>query len=241
MAAETASTDQLFSAIAAGDIARVTQALDADPALGAATNADGVSPLLWSLYTGHRDIAEIFLTRLPEATLTIHEAAAPGRLAHLTTRSDAAPESVNAWSPDGFQPLGLAALFGQSGSGRPATARGAEVDTAARHASESPLHSAPASPKPGCAHTRRRRVDVNKPQPSGATRSTRRLHRLVDLTEFPLAHVPTQRRDNQGRTPAQIAQSQNHPEVAAPRAARHQPSDPSPAQSPLPPPRNHGP
>src|SRR5437773_241269 len=113
MAAETASTDQLFSAIAAGDTAQVTRALDADPALAATPNAEGVSPLLWSLYTGHRDIADTLLTRLPETSLTVHEAAATGRLARLTTLLDAAPESVNAWSPDGFQPLGLAAFFGQ--------------------------------------------------------------------------------------------------------------------------------
>jgi len=58
MSAQTASTPQLFSAIGSGDLAQVNQLLDADPTLSATPNAEGVSPLLWSLYTGHRDIAD---------------------------------------------------------------------------------------------------------------------------------------------------------------------------------------
>src|SRR4051794_17193554 len=219
MAAETASTDQLFAAIAAGDTAQVTQTLDANPALAATPNAEGLSPLMWSLYTGHRDIAETLLTRIPESSLTLHEAAATGRLARLTTLLDAAPERVNTWSPDGFQPLGLAAFFGQSDAVDLLLARGAEVDTPARHQfGVTPLHSALASPRPQVARTLvAAGANVNKPQPSGATP----LHSAayigsLDLTEFLLSNGANPKAtDNQQRTPAQVAQAQNHPEVAA--------------------------
>jgi ankyrin repeat protein len=219
MAAQTASTDQLFSAIAAGDLAQVTQALDADPTLVGAPNGDGLSPLMWSLYTGHRDIADSLLSRLPDDRLTIHEAAATGRLARLTALLDAAAESVNAWSPDGFQPLGLAAFFGQPEAVDLLLARGAEVDTPARHTfGVTPLQSALASPTPQVARTLvAAGADVNKPQPSGATP----LHSAayigsIDLVEFLLSRgANLNAQDNQGRTPAQVAQAQNHPEAAA--------------------------
>ena len=219
MAAETASTDQLFAAIAAGDMAQVTRALDADPALLSTPSGDGVSPLMWSLYTGHRDIADTLLSRLPEDRLTVHEAAATGRLARLTTLLDTAPESLNAWSLDGFQPLGLAAFFGQPEAVDQLLARGAEVDTPAKHTfGVTPLHSALASPTPEVARQLvAAGADVNKPQPSGATP----LHSAayigsVDLTEFLLAQgANPSAQDKEGRTPAQIAQAQNHPEVAA--------------------------
>jgi hypothetical protein len=71
MAAETASTDQLFSAIAAGDMAQVTRAgrhWRWPPA------TSGVSPLVVALHR-QRD-RRMLLARLPEPTLTIHEAAA---------------------------------------------------------------------------------------------------------------------------------------------------------------------
>ncbi len=68
----------MFEAIRDGDIERVQQLIDSDPALAQTPNADGLTPVLWALYTNHAEIAQALLTRIPEALLSIHEAAATG-------------------------------------------------------------------------------------------------------------------------------------------------------------------
>ena len=104
----------MFEAIRGGDLARVQQLIDGQPELAQTPNAEGVSPLLWALYTNHPAIADALLARLPEDSLSIFEAAATGRVARVEDilRSDA--RAVNAYAADGFQPLGLAAFFGQA-------------------------------------------------------------------------------------------------------------------------------
>ena len=68
-----------------------------------------------ALYTNRATIADAVLA-LPAArdSLSIHEAAAAGVVARLETILAADPDAANAWSPDGFQPLGLAAFFGRA-------------------------------------------------------------------------------------------------------------------------------
>src|SRR6266536_3373200 len=92
-----------------------------------------VSPILDALYHGRGDEAERLLAEAGPETLSIHEAAAMGAVARIASLLDEDPPAANAWSPDGFQPLGLAAFFGRREALELLLARGGEVKTHARH------------------------------------------------------------------------------------------------------------
>src|SRR5215210_6179680 len=62
----------------------------------------------------------------------VHEAAAVGDAARLRELLDDDPELVNAWSPDGAQPLHFSAFFGSLDACRLLVERGADVDSHAR-------------------------------------------------------------------------------------------------------------
>src|SRR6185295_2134648 len=122
------------------------------PALATATNADGLSPLIVALYHNRAALAEALLARVPAERLSIHEAAAAGVTERLEAVLAADPDAVNAWSPDGFQPLGLAAFFGREPALDLLLARGGEINTVARHPfGVNALHAALAGPRPDLA------------------------------------------------------------------------------------------
>ena len=123
----------LFEAIAACERDSVQRLLVEQPELITSHNSDGLSPLVVALYRGQRDIAQDLLARLLPEQLSIHEAAAAGVVPRLEQLIAADPASVNAWSPDGFQPLGLAAFFGHPAAVDLLLAHGGEVNTVARH------------------------------------------------------------------------------------------------------------
>jgi len=108
---------------------------------------DPRSQILSTLYRQHREEAE----RLADAaeTLTVWEAAALGRDPALERSLAADRGLINACSPDGHYPLGLAAFFGHPTTVRLLLARGADVHEPARNAMKvQPLHAAVASRNP---------------------------------------------------------------------------------------------
>src|SRR5438552_2158745 len=112
-AASATDADALFTAVRAGDAASAQRLLEAEPRLASATDAQGLSALMVALYYNQTAIADLLLERLRVESLTIHEAAATGNVARLEELLAEHPADVNAWSPDGFQPLGLAVFFGR--------------------------------------------------------------------------------------------------------------------------------
>jgi ankyrin repeat protein len=104
---------------------------------------DPQSAVLTALYHRKRDEA----VRLAEgAALTIWEAAALGRDARVAELLDGDPSLLNAMSPDGYHPLGLAAFFGAASTVRLLLDRGANVSTAATNPMRvQALHAAAAS------------------------------------------------------------------------------------------------
>src|SRR3977135_516037 len=111
-----------------------------------------VSPILDALYHGRVDEAEHLLADAGPATVPIHEAAAMGAVERIAQLLDDDPDAVNAWSPDGFQPLGLAAFFGRREAVELLLARGGDVNTHARHPFHvAALHAALAGPQPRIA------------------------------------------------------------------------------------------
>ena len=101
---------ELFEAIRAGDAAKVTALLDAQPSLLEAKNAQGQSGVLAACYTGRREIRDLLIAR--GAKLELHEAAAAGQLARVKELVEKQPSLAKGFSPDGFPLLALAAAFG---------------------------------------------------------------------------------------------------------------------------------
>ncbi len=120
-----------FDAIRAGDVARVRGLLATEPGLVNQRNERGHSPVLIAQYHHKRDVVAVLLDAGPE--LDLFDACAVGRTERVAELLNQDPSQVNAYSGDGFYPLGLAAFFGHPETVRLLLARGADVAQAARN------------------------------------------------------------------------------------------------------------
>jgi ankyrin repeat protein len=104
---------------------------------------DPKSPILMALYMRQPEEA----ARLAiGATLNIWEAAGLGRDERIAELLQEDRSLANAWSPDGFTPVGLAAFFGHPSTARILVDAGADVGAVARNEMQvQPLHAAAAA------------------------------------------------------------------------------------------------
>jgi ankyrin repeat protein len=176
--------------------------------------AAAISPMMDALYNGRADEAQRILSEAGANRLTVHEAAAMGVVSRLEELLMADPDAVNSWSPDGFQPLPLAAFFGRRAAAELLLARGGEVNTPARHPFHvTSLHAALSSPDPSFAtQLIAAGADINARQQGGETP----LHEAAFIGHVELAQLLLQRgaeakaADDKGRTPADIARERGH-------------------------------
>jgi uncharacterized protein len=124
-----ASTDELFEAIDAEDLARVRSLVDSNPALATARDPQGVSALMRARYRRDKAIANAILPHVPE--LDVFEAASFGDLDRLTQLLTNDPSLATAMSADGFTALHFAAFFGRHEAVSLLLDRGADVDARA--------------------------------------------------------------------------------------------------------------
>lgn len=137
------ANNTFFSAVKGGSLPQVRMLVEQNPALVNARDGSGVSAVLLAVYYGHPEIAD-YLNEMGYP-LNIFEAAALGRLERVTELVSTDPTLVNAYAPDGFQPLGLASFFGHTEVARYLLARDAEVNSPSRNGQQvMPLHSAAA-------------------------------------------------------------------------------------------------
>ena len=130
-----------FKAIQGGDGETVKRMLNETPDLILAKSDQNLSALMTALYFHEFEIADFILDRM--VALTVFEAAASGKLVHLISNLARKPELVNAYSEDGFQPLGLAAYFGRIEIVKYLLKAGAEVNSPSRNSlGVTPLQSA---------------------------------------------------------------------------------------------------
>ncbi|HEX7706221.1 MAG TPA: ankyrin repeat domain-containing protein [Thermoanaerobaculia bacterium] len=133
----------LTDAIRNGDAEAIETLLDAEPELVSEMEGN-VSPLLFALYHGKRELAHLLLDR--GAPLSIGEACALGERERVEGLLTADPASLESRTPDGFPPLGLAVFFGQPEIARLLIERGADVSAAANNALRvAPVHAAAAA------------------------------------------------------------------------------------------------
>jgi len=132
---------KFFKAIEEGDRDKVENMLRKSPDLILSRSKNNLSPLLTAMYYHEYEIAEMLLDRMVK--LTIYEAAATGKMTHLISNLGHKPELVNAYSEDGYQPLGLAAYFGHKQIVEYLIKAGAEVNSPSKNSlGVTPLQSA---------------------------------------------------------------------------------------------------
>jgi ankyrin repeat protein len=103
---------ELFEAIEAGDVEAVRAIVGEHPELASDRNDEGVSAVLHAQYRGQQDITEVLV--VARGDLDVFEAAAVGDTDRLLALVNENRSLVNAWSPDGYTPLQLAAFFGRA-------------------------------------------------------------------------------------------------------------------------------
>src|SRR5215213_6518033 len=105
-------SEEFFEAATQGDVAKVKAMLQVDPSLARARDQNGFSVILKATYYGKKDVVNELLATGVE--LDIFEAAATGKTQRLRQLIAQDRSLVNAYSADGFMPLGLAVFFGRA-------------------------------------------------------------------------------------------------------------------------------
>ena len=214
------------AALRAGDEAAFESALRADPALARTRDPSGVSVVCLAVHAGRGEMAQRL--RALRDDLDVFEASTLGDFGRVGTLLDAHPELANAYSPDGFHPLGYACFFGHRELFDLMLARGAELEAPARNAMRvRPLHSAVAQPDAALAlHMARRLLEAGATpgvvQQGGFTplhEAALRGH--APLVELLLAHGADPRACNaDGKSPSDCARDGGHVELARRLASR---------------------
>jgi RNA polymerase sigma factor (sigma-70 family) len=131
----------LLKAARAGDVERVKALLKADPRLLVARDPMGNTALIIAVNGGHDALADLLYDAGVEPGL--HEAAAIGDTSRVRDALERHPEQLDTYSPEGFTPLALAAHFGHVDVMRLLIDRGADVNLVATHRlAVTPLHAA---------------------------------------------------------------------------------------------------
>jgi ankyrin repeat protein len=118
-----------FKAVQSGDASKVGALLDADASLANLKNEKGQSPVLMAVYTGRKEIRDLFLAR--GISLELHEAAAAGQLARVKQIVEKDSALTKSYSPDGFPVFALPAAFGHLEVAEYLLGKGADVNAAA--------------------------------------------------------------------------------------------------------------
>jgi ankyrin repeat protein len=206
---------EFFSAIREGDQDKVQRFLLDDPDLLGARDPDGLSPILVAAYQ-HQPAMALFLAER-QVVLTIFEAAATGKTDRILRLLAKDLELVNAYTGDGFQPLGLAAYFGQEAAARILIEAGAEVHAPARNTlGVTPLQSAVAGRN--AAITRlllNAGVDPNVRERGGYTPLHVAAHNgdVEILRSLLVAGADLDAQNDDGKTPPDMAEAAGHQEA----------------------------
>jgi ankyrin repeat protein len=188
---------EFFDAVRAGDAARVQALLTADARLVDRRNERGHSAVLLAQYHHKADVVAVLLAAGP--TLDVFDAASVGATARVAELLDEDPSLRNAYSGDGFYPLGLAAFFAHPDTARLLVGRGADVAQAAKNPMRvQPLHAAVAG---GSAAIVRLLVEAGAPVNAKQQEGWAPLHeavrkRDVELTRYLLAHGADPKQQN---------------------------------------------
>jgi ankyrin repeat protein len=207
--------DELIDSIRKGDAANVASLLDEDRSLLTASSG-AVSAILLAVYHGRRDIAQLFLDRGAEPAFG--DAVALGDADRVRTLLAADPSLLQAFTPDGFPPAGLAIFFRHPDLARELIERGADIHAASRNAQRvAPVHAAASVGDTASMRLLLERgADPNARQHAGYAP----LHATAAngdraSSELLLAHgADPQAKTDDGKTSADFAAERGHGEIA---------------------------
>ncbi len=135
--------EKFFEAIKQGSLEEVQKLLALTPKL-IHEKEKGLSPVMVAAYHHKPEIAEFLAEKV--GNLTIFEASATGKTHQVTRQLARDPLLVNAYSDDGYQPLGLACFFGHQETAEYLLKAGASVNSPSHNElNVTPLHSAAVS------------------------------------------------------------------------------------------------
>ena len=207
----------LIEAVKSGDLRKVRELIERDPALVSARTAQGESPAIAAAYHRRAGIAELLLAK--GADLNVFEAAALGRSEAVQALLDREPGLLHAFSYDGFPLLGLACYFGNEEIARHLLALGASVNEPARnpmkvtalHAAVSGRHDAIVRLLVGAG------ADVNAGQQGGWTPLMQAAHGGdIAVMRFLLARgADPLARNDEGRTALSLAEEAHQEDAAS--------------------------
>jgi ankyrin repeat protein len=208
---------ELFAAIQGGDRERVRSLLAERPDALLAMNPDGATPVLYAKYLGQAEVLEEIVAAMP--ALSAFEAAAVGLLPALERAIGEAPESLRAWSADGWTALHLACFFGHLGCAQWLVQQGSDVQAQSRNAPQNrPLHAAAAARRADlCEFLLSQGADPDARQRGGYTA----LHSAAQHGDEALvkalldAGASPRVADDSGKDAAQYAEDGGHPALAA--------------------------
>jgi len=152
-----------------------------------------------------------------DAQVGIFAAAAKGQTDQLRSLIEEDPGLVNAFSPDGFTPLGLAAFFGHAETVEALLAAGADVNLTSRESMKMPpLGSAMAVQRNDIARTLiEHGADVNGKAANDLTAlHTAAARGNIESARLLLDHgAEINVTSTDGKTPLSYAEERNHPEM----------------------------
>jgi ankyrin repeat protein len=138
-------SQQFLKYIQRGATVEIADAVAADPTLLAWRDAQGVSALMWAIYSGQALVRDFLLVEMERTgvALDAFESAAAGNTESLAKALAAAPETSRLWSEDGWTALHLAAAFGAPEAVQLLIDSGAPVDAVSKNPqTNQPLHAA---------------------------------------------------------------------------------------------------
>lgn len=124
-------TEKFFEAIKNGELSKIEEMLDREPTMVSAKNKSGATGILFALYTGRPELAELIARRKP--ALDIFEAASLGHLSNIQVLIKENPGIVDDYSAEGFTALQLAAYTGKGDSVDFLLRSGADVNVIAKN------------------------------------------------------------------------------------------------------------
>src|SRR5262249_5719061 len=210
--------EEFFKAVIEGDVSRVKEMLKADSSLAQARDEKGLSAILKGVYYGKKEVVATLLASGVE--LNVFEASATGQTERVRALIKQDASMANAFSSDGFMPLGLAVFFRHMQTVEVLLAAGAEVNTASRETMKvTPLPSAAAARRVAIARLLiAHGADVNAGQAESCFTP---LHEAaangdIEFATLLLEHgAKINAKMKDGKTPLDFAVSRNQNEIAA--------------------------
>ena len=137
-------SQEFLAAATNGDVSKVKTMLHSDPSLARAKDQNGVSVIMKATYYGKKEVVDALLESGVE--LDVFEAVANGQTERVLDLIAKDASVANAYSVDGFTPLGFATFFGQREVVKTLLEAGADVNAASRESMKvTPLASAAAA------------------------------------------------------------------------------------------------